>query len=385
MEPDARTEDGGGRDAHQDRDRTDAIKVVFVSGCFDILHGGHIEFLTQAKALGQKLVVCVPTDEVIQRHKQRPAALPLEHRMEVLKALSMVDEVVVGDDPDAGLNFKTEFSRLKPAVLAVTEDDKFEAGKRKLCKRFGAEYVKLPKTLEYERVSTTGLRNYLKAPESVPLRVDFGGGWLDVPRYADPNSFIVNCAITPMVSLADWPYHLGGGLGGSAAYRLLLGENSLQCELNAGVGWQDPAVISETGLCAWVPGGKPTLAFKTGGDWLRGLMAVMWLGKSHNTPSLVGMSHNLALIADAGRICCAAVKHGSLQMLVTGVNKSYEAQLQEGMESLPTFGEAAKKYCGGGFGGYGLFLFTNPTERDSFVGCGPDRIAVEPFLRPVGA
>lgn len=385
MATDTDAQDEGGRTAHQDGDCPDAFKTVFVSGCFDIIHGGHIEFFTQAKALGKKLVVCVATDEVIQRHKQRKPALPLEHRVEVIKALSMVDEVVVGGDPEAGLNFKSEFGRIKPAILAVTEDDKFEAAKRKLCKRFQAEYVKLPKTLDYERVSTTGLRSYLKAPERVPLRVDFGGGWLDVPRYADPNSFVVNCAITPMVSLADWPYHLGGGLGGSAAYKLLLGENSLQSELNAGVGWQDPAVISETGLCAWVPGGKPTLAIKTGGDWLRGLMAVMWLGKAHNTPSLVGLSHNLALIADAGRVCCAAVKHASLPMLVTGINKSYEAQLQEGMESLPTFGEAAKKYCGGGFGGYGLFLFTNLTERDSFVSSGSDRIAVEPFLRPVGA
>lgn len=222
-------------------------------------------------------------------------------------------------------------------------------------------------------------------PSEVPVRVDFGGGWLDVPRFADPTSFIVNCAISPLVSLKHWPYERNAGIGGSAAYNILMGNNAVKTELQSGAGWQDPAIIYETGLCAWVPGITPVLAIKTPGEWLRGTMALLWTGKPHSTPSLVGMTRNMAMIAEAGRVCAGAVKHASMPMLVTGVNASYQAQLQEGMDPLPTFGEAAKKYCGSGFGGYGLFLFTNPTERDSFVGCGPDRIAVEPFLRLVGA
>jgi cytidyltransferase-like protein len=358
---------------------------VFVSGCFDLLHGGHIEFLTQAKALGQKLVVCVPTDEVIQRHKQRPAAMPLDHRMDVLKSLSMVDEVVVGDDPDAGLNFKTKFGEIKPAILAVTEDDKFEAGKRKLCKRFGAEYVKLPKTLKYEPVSTTDLRNSLKAPEYVPVRVDFGGGWLDVPRFARPDSFVVNCAVTPMVSLKNWGYERNGGLGGSAAYNVLMGNNAVNTELELGVGWQDPAVITETGLCSWVSGPRPVLDMKTSGDWLAGMMALAWTGKPHNTPSLVSNSRNWDMIAEAGKVCRNAVRSGSFMTLVTGINLSYTVQRQEGMDELPSVGEIAKKYCGGGFGGYALYLFTNSTNRESFVAAGSGRIAIEPFIRQPGS
>jgi hypothetical protein len=63
-----------------------------------------------------------------------------------------------------------------------------------------------------------------------------------VPKHARQGAFIVNCAISPLVSLHDWHYEIGGGLGGSAAHALLCGRNSVQSELDLGVGWQDPAV-----------------------------------------------------------------------------------------------------------------------------------------------
>lgn len=361
-----------------------ASKTVLVSGCFDLLHGGHVEFLAQAKALGTRLVVCVPTDEVIQNHKRRRPALPLEHRVEIIKALSVVDQVVIGDDLEHGLNFQTKMREIKPDILAVTMDDEFEESKRRLCAETGAQYVQLPKTLTYVKVSSTSLRNYIKAPEKVPLRVDFGGGWLDVPRFADPDSYVVNCAVTPAVSLAHWGYRLNGGLGGSAAYKILLGEDAFQSELGAGVGWQDPAVITETGLCAWVPGPRPTLKLKSDGKWLHGRMAVAWQGKPHNTPSLANNPRDLHIISNAGLICYRAVVDASLSLLAAGINTSYEGQRREGMEPLSDYGQLAQKYCGGGFGGYGLFLFAAPTQRDAFVNGGEDRIAVEPFVRQAG-
>lgn len=131
--------------------------IVFVSGCYDILHGGHVEFFTQARALGTRLIVCAPTDEVLAAHKQRKPAMPLEHRLALLRALRMVDEVVIGADSELGLNFKTEFLRVRPKILAVTTDDRFETKKRALCDQIGAMYVQLPKTLAYTPVSSSEL------------------------------------------------------------------------------------------------------------------------------------------------------------------------------------------------------------------------------------
>ena len=62
-------------------------------------------------------------------------------------------------------------------------------------------------------------------------------------------SYVVNCAISPMVSLKDWPYERNAGLGGSGAWALINGRHGLYTELDLGVGSQYQAVIRETGLC----------------------------------------------------------------------------------------------------------------------------------------
>ena len=241
---------------------------VFVSGCYDILHGGHIEFFLQAKSLGDHLTVCVADDEILWLHKHRRPSIPLDHKIKLIKALSMVDEVVVGSCNIEGLDFLDHFRSLKPDILAVTEDDKYEDKKRAVCTEVGVKYVKLKKTLNFEKVSTTDIVKIIRAPSEVALRVDFGGGWLDVPKLAQNGAYIVNCTISPLVSLSDWRYKQGGGLGGSAAYAMLVGLNAIDSELNLGVGWQDPAVISETGLCVWRSGPKPQLHFKANPDFL---------------------------------------------------------------------------------------------------------------------
>ncbi|MCK5872031.1 MAG: D-glycero-beta-D-manno-heptose 1-phosphate adenylyltransferase, partial [Methylococcales bacterium] len=74
-------------------------KIVLTNGCFDILHVGHISYLKQAKALGQRLVVLVNTDASVQKLKgdSRPIN-PLDNRMEMLAALECVDWVLPFSD-----------------------------------------------------------------------------------------------------------------------------------------------------------------------------------------------------------------------------------------------------------------------------------------------
>ena len=162
----------------------------------------------------------------------------------------MVDRVVVGENLELGLDFQDHFIQMGPDILAVTEDDRYGELKRALCSRTGASYVVLPKTPpKFSPVSTTEIVRWIRAPKEAPLRVDFAGGWLDVPRFSRAGGLIVNCAISPLVSIRSWEYAKRSGLGGSAAWALLNGEDGVHSELNLGVGWQDPAVIAETGLC----------------------------------------------------------------------------------------------------------------------------------------
>ena len=75
-----------------------ARPVVFTNGVFDILHRGHVTYLSRAKTLGDVLVVAVNGDASVRRLKgaSRPVN-PLEDRLEVLAALSCVDHVVAFD------------------------------------------------------------------------------------------------------------------------------------------------------------------------------------------------------------------------------------------------------------------------------------------------
>lgn len=79
----------------------DIIKAttVFTNGCFDILHRGHIEYLKQSKALGNKLIVGLNSDRSVSslKGKDRPINKQ-EDRKAVLESLSFVDEVIIFDE-----------------------------------------------------------------------------------------------------------------------------------------------------------------------------------------------------------------------------------------------------------------------------------------------
>jgi cytidyltransferase-like protein len=136
------------------------VKKVFVSGCFDILHAGHIQFFKDAKALGDYLIVSFASDAVLKKYKNRVSALPEAHKKAVLESLKMVDEVVVGNNlDDPILDFKEHFLRIKPDILALCSDDKFVEKKKELCKLVGTELFILSKNPPaFTPISTTEIR-----------------------------------------------------------------------------------------------------------------------------------------------------------------------------------------------------------------------------------
>lgn len=76
-----------------------SLRLVFTNGCFDILHRGHVEYLEQARALGDALVVGVNTDASVERLKGpgRPV-VPQADRALVLAGLESVDAVTLFDE-----------------------------------------------------------------------------------------------------------------------------------------------------------------------------------------------------------------------------------------------------------------------------------------------
>ena len=77
-------------------------RIVFTNGCFDILHAGHVRYLTQARAFGDCMVLGLNTDASVRRLKgeDRPVNSELD-RAEVVGGLRSVDYVVLFDEPTA--------------------------------------------------------------------------------------------------------------------------------------------------------------------------------------------------------------------------------------------------------------------------------------------
>lgn len=95
-------------------------KVVFVNGCYDLLHYGHVRYLSQAKALGDRLIVGVNTDQSIKRLKGESRPMyNLQYRMEVLAGLKAVDWVVSFDENTPGRLVEA----LSPDVIAKSDEN----------------------------------------------------------------------------------------------------------------------------------------------------------------------------------------------------------------------------------------------------------------------
>lgn len=131
--------------------------VVFTNGCFDILHRGHIEYLRQAKELGDILIVGLNTDNSI--HKFKSSSRPVfkeTDRAEVLSALASVDYIVLFDEPTP----KLLIEQIKPDILVKGGDYKInEIVGREVLQKYGGKVVVLPLVPGY---STTQIINKIK-------------------------------------------------------------------------------------------------------------------------------------------------------------------------------------------------------------------------------
>ena len=141
-------------------------KIVFTNGCFDILHRGHVEYLTKARDLGNVLVLGLNTDASVKRQNKSPER-PInnqETRALIIAALECVDYVVLFDD-DTPLEL---IKLVQPDVLVKGSDyDPNETNKSSKKYVVGSDIVKARggQTITVdltEGFSTTGLIEKLK-------------------------------------------------------------------------------------------------------------------------------------------------------------------------------------------------------------------------------
>ncbi len=169
------------------------MRKVLVSGCFDMMHSGHIAFLKTAADFGQ-VYVCIGSDETVFSLKGRYPIINQSERAFCLSALDSVFEARVSRG-SGHLDFLPELLEIKPDIFVVNADGD-SAEKRTLMAQNQIEYIVLDR-IPAENLpprSTTALRTIC----DIPYRLDLAGGWLDQP--------FVNClASGPVITISVEP------------------------------------------------------------------------------------------------------------------------------------------------------------------------------------
>src|SRR3989440_11391904 len=119
-----------------------------VSGCYDLLHAGHVVFFETAATYGE-LYVCIGSDRTIEQLKGRPPRFNERERLYIVQSIRYVYEARISRG-SGHLDFEPELLEIRPDLFIVNHDGGSEA-KRDLCAKHGIEYVELP------RVPKTGL------------------------------------------------------------------------------------------------------------------------------------------------------------------------------------------------------------------------------------
>lgn len=196
-------------------------KKVFVSGCYDMLHSGHVAFFKEAAGYGD-LYVGIGSDSTIEQLKHRKTVYSEKERLYMVKAIRYVTDAFI--NPGSGMmDFVETVERVKPDIFVVNSDGGSDV-KRDFCRERGIEYVVLEREPEagLEPRSTTALRSQVKT--RLPYRVDVAGTWIDQPYVSQHGAgWAITFSIEPTVEFMErggmststrnaakkiWPYEL---------------------------------------------------------------------------------------------------------------------------------------------------------------------------------
>lgn len=133
---------------------------VFVSGCFDVLHSGHIRFFEEASQYGD-LYVSVGSDKTVEELKNRPTLYNENERLYMVSSVRFVHKAFIARG-SGKLDFAEEIKQVKPDIFFVNSDGD-SAEKRAFVEGLGVRYVvsnRIPKDLLPVR-STTAIRAIL--------------------------------------------------------------------------------------------------------------------------------------------------------------------------------------------------------------------------------
>lgn len=153
------------------------MKKVFVSGCYDLLHSGHVEFFRQASQYGD-LYVGIGSDQTILGYKHHKTFYPEQERLFMVKSIKYVKDAYINQG-DGIMDFVPTIDIVKPDIFVVNADGSSES-KRQFCQERGIEYVVLQRT-PADGLTARSSTDIKDSTCQLPTRLDLAGTWIDQP------------------------------------------------------------------------------------------------------------------------------------------------------------------------------------------------------------
>lgn len=360
-------------------------KKVFVSGCFDMLHSGHVAFFKEASGYGN-LYVGLGSDNTVYNLKGRHPVNNQDERKYMIEALSCITQCVINSG-DGIIDFENELREIKPDIFVVNEDGNSPI-KEKLCAELGIEY-KVLKRIPHGDLparSTTSLRSECV----MPYRIDLAGGWLDQPYVGEySNGPVITISIEPTVEFNErsgmststrrkaielWKTDVPSGDKEQLAKILFSYENIPGTEVIAGS--QDSIGIVMPGLnrLDYEGGYWPVKITSEHNEkilsWIEDHLFLINLkprDMKYNVLENTDINEdNAGALANAADNCWKAILDMDLQKFGENLTKSFEAQIKmfpnmvydEIFKIIEKYKQFAKgwKLSGAGGGGYVIFV-----------------------------
>lgn len=369
------------------------IKRVFVSGCYDLLHSGHVAFFKEASRYGE-LYVGLGSDATIAELKGRQTINSEQERLYMVKSVKYVTDAFVNSGSGI-MDFENELRTLKPDIFVVNEDG-FSPAKQQLCNELGIELKVLERIPDagLPARSTTDIRNAGNC--TLPYRIDLAGTWIDQPYVSKfYPGWAITLSLEPIIEYNErcgmststrnaakriWPYHLPLEKPERLAEILFKFENNPGSEFISGA--QDAIGICMPGLVrhyynnAYWPKKFESIHDETVLDWLEEHLYMVLLWPREKGLDLLKETYitteNVKKLADAADRAWEAILNKDINLFAEAFLDSFHAQIklfpaminpeiQRAIDECKD-GAIAWKLAGAGGGGYLILVSEQPVK-----------------------
>lgn len=368
-------------------------KKVFVSGCYDLLHSGHVAFFKEASQFGD-LYVGIGSDSTIEDLKGRQTINCEQERLYMVQAVKYVKDAFINSGSGI-MDFDKELRKLQADYFVVNEDG-YSPTKDKVCQELGIELKVLERVPDagLPPRSTTDIRSSDNC--TLPYRIDLAGTWIDQPYVSKHHpGWAITLSLEPIVEYNEkcgmatstrnaakkiWPHYLPIDRPEKLAEMLFKFENTPGSELISGA--QDAIGICMPGLVrhyydnAYWPEKFESIQDEEILTWLEDhiFMVLLWprpedldlLKETNINPE------NVACLANASANTWQAIKDKDLVKFSETFLASFQAQTmmfpdmlnKEIKETINSYKEQALawKLAGAGGGGYLILVAEQPIK-----------------------